>query len=728
MFGHRKAGSTVKKLKLKNFVALKLPSSFNDDIWKTLRDAVQAIQHQRPVQDTLEHLYKGVENYCDKASPEELYSNLQNVCKEHMARELKGVLKYTGGDPKTFLGYIDKIWQAHCDQMVLIRSIFNYLDRVYAHTTSGVDTLWNMGLVLFRTHVVGNSLVLNRITPALLGQVRSERDGELVDRAQIKRLILMLVDLELYGSQFEQAFLIETKQYYAVEAKRKLDTEKVLTFLIYAESRLEEEGDRVEQYADISTQKAAMNTIEQEILVANVPNVLSKGLTSMLTDDRHTDLSRLYRLCKRVACLPQLQKMFVDYMLDRGKEIVTHREKDPTMVEDLLALKSKVGKIVKESFSSHENFVNAVKLTFGTIINLRANKPAEMIAKFFDSKLRTGYKECTPEGLDALFDELLTLFRFINGKDMFEGYYKMHLSRRLLLQKSASDDAELSILSKLKQECGSAFTCNLEGMFKDINLSSGLTSSFYQTLRRKSDSKIELSVNVLTAAHWPTYASAEVRLPSEMLQLQDLFATFYHSKHGNRKLTWENSLGHCLVTARFPKGAKDLQISTYQGLVLLGFNDVDTLSFKDIYQLTGIKEDELARVLQSLACAKIRVLTKTPKSRDVNDTDTFTFNAKFENKHKRIKINQIQMKESEVEQEETQEKVFQDRVFAVDAAIVRVMKSRKTIKHNNLISELFEQLKFPAKPSDLKKRIDSLLEREYMERDKTDASTYNYVA
>jgi len=728
MFGSRKPGSTVKKIKLKNFVAIKLPTSFKDDTWKMLKNAVNAIQCKKPVHDTLEFLYKGVENYCDKISSEELYNHLQIECKEHMTSELAKVVKYTGETPTTFLGHVDSIWQAHCEQMILIRSIFNHLDRVYAHTTPGVQPLWNMGLVLFRKHVIGNALVLNRLTPALLGEIKSEREGRLVDRAQIKRLIHMMLDLELYRSYFEHAFTKETQLFYSVEAKLKLDEQEATEFLVYVESRLEEERDRVEQYADVSIQASTIKAIETKILVENSDELLRQGLVGMLDDDRHPDLSRLYRLFKRVGRLKELQTAFADYVTTRGKDVVMHPEKDAHMVDDLLALRAKIAKIISGSFQANEQYTNKIKIAFDTFINARPNKPAEMIAKYFDSKLRTGYKDSTPEGLDAQFDELLTLFRFINGKDVFEAFYKNHLSRRLLLQKSASDDAERSILSKLKQECGGAFTCKLEGMFKDVNVSIDLSASFKQTARRKSNSRVDMSVNVLTASHWPTYNSLEVRLPSEIVQLQELFFSFYNTKHGNRKLTWENSLGHCLIEGRFPKGTKDLQMSIYQGIVLLGFNNQEMLSFKEIFQQTDIAEEELKRVLQSLACAKIRVLSKTPKGRDVNETDTFSFNSKFENKHKRIKINQIQLKTTVVEQAKTQEKVFQDRVFAVDAAIVRVMKSRKTIKHNNLISELFEQLKFPAKPTDLKKRIDSLLDREYMEREESDPNTYNYVA
>ena len=56
----------------------------------------------------------------------------------------------------------------------------------------------------------------------------------------------------------------------------------------------------------------------------------------------------------------------------------------------------------------------------------------------------------------------------------------------------------------------------------------------------------------------------------------------------------------------------------------------------------------------------------------------------------------------------------------IDAAIVRIMKTRKTLSHKLLVSELMVQLKFPVRGADLKKRIESLIDREYLERDTSD--------
>ncbi|KAF8413568.1 hypothetical protein HHK36_001559 [Tetracentron sinense] len=237
------------------------------------------------------------------------------------------------------------------------------------------------------------------------------------------------------------------------------------------------------------------------------------------------------------------------------------------------------------------------------------------------------------------------------------------------------------------------FEDNIMILLQDIELSKEINESFRQSsqARTKLPSGIEMSVHVLTTGYWPTYPPMAVRLPHELNVYQDIFKEFYLSKYSGRRLMWQNSLGHCVLKAEFPKGKKELAVSLFQTVVLMLFNDAQKLSFQDIKDSTVIEDKELRRTLQSLACGKIRVLQKFPKGREVEDNDSFVFNEEFSGPLYRIKVNAIQMKETVEENTSTTERVFQDRQYQVDAAIVRIMKTRKLLSHTLLITELFQQ-------------------------------------
>jgi hypothetical protein len=69
-----------------------------------------------------------------------------------------------------------------------------------------------------------------------------------------------------------------------------------------------------------------------------------------------------------------------------------------------------------------------------------------------------------------------------------------------------------------------------------------------------------------------------------------------------------------------------------------------------------------------------------------------------------------------------------ERKFIIEAAIVRTMKARQTLHHNDLISEVMRLVRFPLDIAVLKQRIESLIESEYMKHDDKDKNTYNYIA
>eukprot|EP00730_Choanoeca_flexa_P019489 TRINITY_DN9520_c0_g1_i1.p1 TRINITY_DN9520_c0_g1~~TRINITY_DN9520_c0_g1_i1.p1 ORF type:complete len:735 (+),score=219.46 TRINITY_DN9520_c0_g1_i1:131-2335(+) len=727
-FAGRRAGG-AKKLTI---AGLKRVASDNTTIeegkWKLLAESVQAIQTKTPVATTLQSLRSMV---TDMASPEQcakLIPRLHKLLESYLASKAAELKALPDTGSEGFLTHIDRLWLEHCAQMVLVRSIFVVVDRANIKYHKGSMPIWDASLIMFRKVLLTETRLTDKLVACLLEEIKADRKGESTRQDTVRSLIAMMVALKLYPA-FEAPFLKASHQFYDQESLDKLQTVEIAQYLEYASRRLSQESHRCKACMQEQTLRPLMAALEGCLLKQHMTTILEEKFQDLMDRDDIDHIKLLYTLCQRVHCVEQLQEAYKEHVVAHGKSLVTNPEKDKTMVEDLLAYQSRLLDILKQSFGDEAGFLYAHKVAFEKFINKRANKPAEMIARFVDAKLRTGYKECPEEELDALLDRVLVLFRYTSGKDVFEAYYKNHLARRLLHNKSASSDLERTMLAKLKQECGAAFTSNLEGMFKDVSIAQELNASYQQHLQAKGmEPSIDLSVQVLTQSHWPSYAPLPMTLPQEMTAIQEQFKTFYCTKHQSRVLKWQNSQGHCVVKAKFPKGTKDLQMALSQTVIMLAFNDHTSLSFKQLQELTSLEDTELTRSLLSMSLGKTRVLTKSIKAKSITDDDRFAVNEKFSDKHKRVKINQIQLKETAAETTATNDRIFQDRIYAVDAAIVRIMKTRKTLKHSLLMSTLLEELKFPFKPSDIKKRIESLIDRDYLARAENDSQTYNYLA
>ena len=122
-----------------------------------------------------------------------------------------------------------------------------------------------------------------------------------------------------------------------------------------------------------------------------------------------------------------------------------------------------------------------------------------LAAKEIDVLLRS--KATSADSVDAKLDSLLTLVRYTRDKDVFRAFYVAALAKRLLLNRSSSEDAELKMVSRLKKELGEDFMKG-DGMMADLKLSEGLMKGYRARVAAAED--MDLSVNVLSAANWPT--------------------------------------------------------------------------------------------------------------------------------------------------------------------------------------------------------------------------------
>jgi len=721
----------------------RLPEGFLETSWTQLRAAVEAIQGQRPVTHSREELYHMVEGLCMHKRAPELCRLLEQALQAHIAISIKGLADRTP-DAVAFLGIVTNTWLDFCQQMQSIRSIFLYLDRSYILNEPSLRSIWDMGLAMFRSNLALVDGVQDKIIRGFLELISQERKGESISQSTCSSLVRMLVSLSLYESHFEGIFLEETSIFYREESSIVLQECGVAEYLLYVEKRLSEERQRVIRYLDPQTRLPLIRTCEQELIGSHIDVVLEKGFNDLLDTGRLEDIGRMYMAFSRVKELKKMKKALYSYSESKGLQIIKDESKEKEMVNSLLDLKQKLDNVWIEAMDKNPDFEGAIKGAFQKFMNSRESKPAELLAKSIDRQLRNGGRGVGGEGeVETLLERVVVLFRFLHAKDVFEAFYKKDLAKRLLLGRSSSTDLERLMIGKLKTECGQQFTNRLEGMFKDIRISKDLMNAFEKSdLYKKRGFGTEMSVSVLSTSNWPAKPPMKsLEPPDIMRKCQSLYEEFYCGSNGKfdgRRLSWQHSLGHCIVGANLPQGRKELEVSMFQAMVLLCLDQapyvdngtgMPSITVAQAQDLTGIEQGELERTLLSLSSPSARLLVKEPRgAKDIKPEHTFTLNANFKSERFRIKINSIQIKETSKENKETHERVQQVRQYQIDAAIVRIMKARKTLTHQLLLAECFKQLQFNVKAPDLKRRIESLIDREYLERDESDPNTYKYLA
>ncbi|KAK4455862.1 Cullin-4B [Podospora aff. communis PSN243] len=719
-----------------------------------LQDALAAIFSGRPTAQPMERLYRGVEDICRKGEAAELAEALKRRCEVYLGGEamLGGV--GGGGDIAVLRAVLERWgrWRKGGRGKPLV----------------GIN---DMGIGLFRAVVFGSrkdteaAALGERVLSAMCELVEYDRTGdERFESGLLKESVAMLRLFGVYGKFFERRFLSESHEYFSRFAHERNDSDGLKDYIIACESLLHREGERCDLYNfDSATKRQLRDDAHRTLVEKYSEKLLDSGSVGRLLDANDVEsMKALYDLLKLSSIQKQLKGPWEDYIRATGSAIVSDKARGDDMVIRLLELRRSLDIMIRDAFGKDEVFSYGLREAFGAFINDKKNtavwqtgpsKVGEMIAKYVDMLLRGGLKtlpktllsdkkdraDAEMSGvaitgdedaeLDRQLDSGIELFRFIEGKDVFEAFYKKDLARRLLMGRSASQDAERNMLSKLKSECGSSFTHNLEQMFKDQELGRDEMASYKEWFAGtgRSKSGMDLNVSILSAAAWPTYPDTVLFLPKDVVDHINSFDTYYRSKHTGRRLTWKHNLAHCVIRAQFDRGPKELLVSALQAVVLLLFNEAEgkggptdgVLAYQQISKSTGLQGGELERTLQSLACGKARVLNKHPKGRDVKPTDTFTVNKAFVDPKFRVKINQIQLKESKEENQETHKRVAADRQFETQAAIVRIMKSRKTMTHSQLVAEVINQTKNrgAVDAADIKLNIEKLIEKDYIERE-----------
>ncbi|OLL25318.1 Cullin-1 [Neolecta irregularis DAH-3] len=676
---------------------------------------------------------------------------------------------------ESLLNYYTKQWTQYTTAAQYVHHVFKYLNRhwVKREIDEGrkcVYDVYTLGLVRWREDMF--NYVQHQVMEAVLKMIEAQRNGEAIEAAFIKKIVDSFVSLgldendstkstlDVYREFFEKPFLLATQAYYKNESETFLSENSVVDYMKKAEARLSEEEARVQMYLHPSTSTPLLSTCET-VLIKNHSEPLHEEFQGLLDNDRQEDLARMHGLLSRVTDgLAPLKVKFEAHVRRSGfsaiEKIASEGEAvDPKVyIDALLAVHTQYNGLVTSAFKGEAEFVKSLDNVNPTPIEnidkiglprIRKSKQ-ELLAKYCDSLLKKGSKNADDDDLEGTLTNLvippsgvlthrqMTVFKYVEDKDVFQKFYSRHLAKRLVHSTSASEDAESSMISKLKEACGFEYTNKLQRMFQDIATSKDLNDEFAEKMQQTHDPSelpVDFNIMVLGSGFWPlTAPTTSFNTPTEVIKMYERFQQFYGNKHQGRKLSWLFQHSKAELKASYAKGSKigyTFQVSTYQMGILLAFNGAISHTIEDLQSLTNLNKDTLDGSLQILLKAKVLLII--PPDGIVGASGTrYDLNMDFKSKKVKVNLNLPIRSEQKQEVEDTHKTIEEDRKLLMQSAIVRIMKARKTLKHVALVQETLSQIKsrFTPKVADIKKCIDILIEKEYIQR--VDKDTYEYLA
>lgn len=677
----------------------------------------------------------------------ELYARVATYFQRHLERMCERLSVLSGED---LLREYTTEWERYTTGANFVHRLLVYLNRHWVkhereEGRTDVHTVYTLALVQWKRYVFTSIQREAALTNAVLEQIAKQRNGEVVPTLLIKGVLDSFVslgiddvdavrlNLDVYVTAFQEPFVASTAIFYKTESADFLAHNSVTDYLKKAETRLEEEENRIELYMHASTRAPLMDVCRNELISVH-REALWREFHTLLVNDMTDDLSRMYALLSQVqGGVDPMREQFEAHVKACGLDSVSREMEDKseaiepaTYVHALLRVYNDSVRIITKSFESEAGFFASLDKGCRAYMNKNQatgtspSRCPELLAKFIDGLLKKSNRAEEEGSLDESLDAAMVVFKYTEGRDYFQKFYAKFLSRRLVSFASVSSDAEESMIARLKEACGFEYTSKIQRMFTEATLSKELNERFQESgMHQNKD--LSFYSFVLTSGIWPLHAlSGDFSVPLELQPTYDEFTRFYHTQHTHRQLTWLWHLSTNELHTNYLSRKYIFTTSTYQTAVLLLFNTHSVLTFDEILAATRLEKNALSAAL--IPMVKFKVL-------HVLD-DSYSLNMDFKAKKVRVNLHIPVKAEQKVESAEVARTVHEDRKVLLQATIVRIMKARKEYKHNLLLNEVIMQLqsRFQPKVPDIKKAIDTLIEKEYLQRVEGEKDMYAYVA
>ncbi|CAH8620215.1 unnamed protein product [Dicrocoelium dendriticum] len=601
------------------------------------------------------------------------------------------------------------------------------------------------------------------------------------------------ISMDMYNRIFQLPLLETTKTFYSNWAEKHESEHPCLQYITDALALRTEEENRTRRYYPWSVEKIKC-LFQEIIVAARLPFLNDSVRDVVAREDKlglHNLFQLLSpgNLCAELShCFGQhIMDLIRESIANQPQDI---NLAPAHFVEGLLSIRNRFVQFIDDIFDGMSLFRNQMDKAFNKAVNERGGattsskpftpRPSELLSRYMDSLLRKYSKLLSESDLESKIASSIDIFKYIEDKDVFQKYYQRMLCKRLISNVQPVMELEELAINQLKAVCGYEFTAKFQRMFNDVQLAPELNAKFTQYLEANNiHLRIDHHFNVLTQCSWPItpVGTAEFRLPDELQLCNTHFEAFYCQAHQGRKMRWAHHYSIAEVAMLFTEKPYQLQVPAICASILLYFDSVDS----DVIQLRDLRSnvlpsqaepqasgsdggrhmpadptaiitttgdtmdtsfgcvnsfDQLDRILAPLL--DLRVVLLDPEIRSHADIKQLPLDSRiilnrgFISKRLKLKVNlSSQSKETtQADAEQMDRQVNEDRRYFIQAAIVRIMKTRKQIDHTSLIKSVLQQAGSRFQPSVplIKRCVESLIEKGYIERSPDDADQYSYLA
>eukprot|EP00817_Percolomonadidae_sp_ATCC50343_P006906 CAMPEP_0117428516 /NCGR_PEP_ID=MMETSP0758-20121206/8203_1 /TAXON_ID=63605 /ORGANISM="Percolomonas cosmopolitus, Strain AE-1 (ATCC 50343)" /LENGTH=594 /DNA_ID=CAMNT_0005214909 /DNA_START=433 /DNA_END=2213 /DNA_ORIENTATION=+ len=576
-------------------------------------------------------------------------------------------------------------------------------------------------LETFKLKVI--NLIKNNLHGNIIDNIEAERLGETIDRKLIHDTTVMLNDMKCYEETLEKFLLKRTTTFYKEEAAKLTEHQSVTKYLEIVKRRLDEEMDRVECYLMSSTAQSLEKIVRVEMITTYLNFILENSKEGFIPLIRENDVNHLEMMFHLVnhdeSHLKKMIERYQAHILETGKKYIMLEDnlKNPiSFIDGLLSLKKKFDIITSKSFKNKQGFVKAMNNGFTGFSDGSLQKSiAEYLSLYLDTAMKMENKD---DEFEPTLKRALSIFKYLQDKDVFENYYKNHLSQRLIQSSNRSNPNfvhEKKFVDLLQKECGHNFVSKLDGMFNDLKLSALSMENFHKSDAYKKNVEeqgMTFNVQVLTSSFWPAYPISKTIFPAPMVDATKAFEAYYDSKHPRRSIMWQKNLGDGVILARFPLSKHEIFVSTQQMTILSLFNSNNSLTLEDILNQTNMNLKQAKIALMLLFLGKHKILKKEPSTKKLDKKDVFSWNASFKSTEPFIKFSSVSSKDGKDGSNES------SKPASLESLIIGSFKNHKKIIYKDLVVQMKKDMgkDFPGK-EEVKRIVESFIEKEYLVRD-----------